>query len=122
MRSARCRRGVIFAKITISPAVLVIEFTRFTAGEGLNYTRDWPSGSYWLVGRVSTDVGTSGSLTVSRVNADSSTTDLGTFYVSSGLGWSTFQNVILKDTNGNNAVITLNGKATLRVTSGGNLL
>src|SRR5207249_7491326 len=26
------------------------------------------------------------------------------------------------DTNGNNAVLTLNGKATLRVTSGGNLL
>jgi len=90
--------------------------------EWLNYTRDWPTGSYWVVGRLSTDVSLSGTLTLSRVNPDTSTTDLGTFTINNGLGWSTFQNVFLKDTNGNNAVVTLNGKATLRVTSGGNLL
>ncbi len=56
------------------------------------------------------------------VNPDTSTTDLGTFTINGGLGWSTFQNVYLKDTNGNNALVTLNGKQTLRVTSGGNLL
>ena len=52
------------------------------------------------------------------------TTDLGTFTLASGSGYSTFEYVYLKDTNGNNANVVLNGKATLRVTSfpGGNLL
>src|ERR1019366_1736334 len=42
----------------------------------------------------------------------------------SGRGWTTYDNVYLEDSNGNNANIILNGKATLRVTSypGGNLL
>lgn len=88
----------------------------------LNYTRDWPAGTYWIVGRLTTDVSLSGSITLSKVNADTTTTDLGIFSVNSGLGWGNYQNVFLKDTNGNNAVITLNGKATLRATSGGNLL
>ena len=47
---------------------------------------------------------------------------MGTFTITSGHGWSTFDNVYLKDTNGNNAIVILNGKTTLRVTSGGNLL
>jgi hypothetical protein len=88
----------------------------------LNYTRDFSNGVYWVIGRLSTDVGLSGSLTLSVVNADTSTTDLGTFTINGGLGWSTFQNVYLKDTNGNNAVVALTNKMTLRVTSGGNLL
>lgn len=94
----------------------------FNGGDWLNYTRDWPSGTYWVVGRLSTDISLSGSLTLSVVNPDTTTTDLGMFSIASGLGWSTFQNVFLKDTNGNNAAVTLNGKTTLRVTSGGNLL
>jgi hypothetical protein len=88
----------------------------------LNYTRDWSNATYWVIGRLSTDIGLSGTLTLSVVNPDTSTTDLGTFTISGGLGWSTFQNVYLKDTNANNALVTLNGKQTLRVTSGGNLL
>ncbi len=94
----------------------------FNGGDWLNYTRDWPAGSYWVVGRLSTDILKNGTLTLSVVNPDTTTTDLGTFSIASGLGWSTFENVFLKDTNGNNAVVTLNGKTTLRVTSGGNLL
>jgi hypothetical protein len=53
---------------------------------------------------------------------DSTTTDLGTFKIANGRGWSTFDNVYLKDTNGFLATVILNGKETLRVTSGGNLL
>ena len=94
----------------------------FNGGMWLNYTRDWPNSTNWVIGRLSTDVGLSGLLTLSVVNPDTSTTDLGTFTINGGLGWSTFQNVYLKDTNGNNALVTLNGKQTLRVTSGGNLL
>ena len=88
----------------------------------LNYTRDWTNGTYWVIGRLSTDVGLNGSLTLSVVNPGPTISDLGTFTITSGHGWSTFDNVYLKDTNGNNALVTLNGKQTLRVTSGGNLL
>ena len=94
----------------------------FNYGMWLNYTRDWSNGTYWVIGRLSTDIGLNGTLTLSVVNPDTTTTDLGTFTINGGLGWSTFQNVYLKDTNGNNALVTLNGKQTLRVTSGGNLL
>ncbi|HEV2211629.1 MAG TPA: hypothetical protein VG167_22915 [Verrucomicrobiae bacterium] len=88
----------------------------------LNYTRDWTNGTYWVIGRLSTDIGLSGSLTLSVVNPDTTVTDLGTFTINGGLGWSTFENVYLLDTNGNPVNVTLNGKMTLRVTSGGNLL
>jgi len=102
--------------------VLDYRIDPFNGGDWVNYTRDWPSGTYWIVGRLTTDVSLSGSITLSKVNPDTTTTDLGTFSVSSGLGWGTFQNVFLKDSNGNNAAVTFNGKATLRATSGGNLL
>jgi hypothetical protein len=94
----------------------------FNYGMWLNYTRDWSNGTYWVIGRLSTDVGLNGSLTLSVVNPDTTTTDLGAFTITGGQGWSAFQNVYLIDTNGNKALVTLNGKQTLRVTSGGNLL
>jgi hypothetical protein len=96
----------------------------FNYSEWVNYTRDWPNSTNWIIGRLSTDIGQSGSLTLSVVNPDTTITDLGTFTIANGRGWSAFDNVYLKDTNGNNASIILNGKATLRVTSfpGGNLL
>jgi hypothetical protein len=96
----------------------------FVYSEWVNYTRDWPNSTNWIIARLSANLGQSGSLTLSMVNADTTTTDLGTFSLASGSGYSTFVYVYLKDTNGNNANIILNGKATLRVTSypGGNLL
>jgi hypothetical protein len=94
----------------------------FLGGEWVNYTRDWPNGTNWVVARLATEVGLSGTLTLSQVNPDTTTTDLGTFTIANGRGWSTYDNVYLKDTNGNNAIVIFNGKATLRVTSGGNLL
>lgn len=102
--------------------VLDYRIDPFVGGSWLNYTRDWPAGTYWVLGRLSTDIGLSGTLTLSVVNPDTTTTDLGTFSIASGLGWSSFQNVYLRDTNNNIAAITLSGKQTLRVTSGGNLL
>jgi hypothetical protein len=94
----------------------------FNSSEWVNYTRDWPNSTNWIIARVSENLGDSGSLTLSMVNADTTTTDLGVFTLNGGSGYSSFVNVYLKDTNGNNANIILNGKATLRVTSGGNLL
>ena len=95
----------------------------FNYGEWVNYTRDWPNSTNWIIARLATDVGFSGSLTLSQITS-TATNDLGTFTLASGHGWTTYDNIYLKDTNGNNANIVLNGKATLRLTSfpGGNLL
>lgn len=94
----------------------------FNFSEWVNYTRTWPNSTNWVIARLATDVGLSGALTLSKVNPDTSITDLGTFTIANGLGWSTFQNVYLKDTNGFLANVVLNGNETLRVTSSGNLL
>lgn len=92
----------------------------FPGGEWVNYTRDWPAGTYWVMGRFANGGG-SGSVTFSRVNADTSTTDLGTFSVANGRGWSTYDSVFLRDTNGNIVNVTLGGKETYRATTGGNM-
>ncbi len=98
------------------------EINPFIGGEWVNYTRDWSNGTYWAIARLATDIGLSGTLTLSTVNPDTTTTDLGTFMIANGRGWTAFDNVYLRDTKGHLAIVTLNGKATLRVTSGGNLL
>lgn len=92
----------------------------FQGGEWLNYTRDWPAGTNWVIARVANGGG-SGTLTLSEVNPDSSTTDLGTFRLENGRGWATYDNVFLHDENGNRVALALNGKRTLRVTTGGNV-
>ena len=94
----------------------------FNSTEWVNYTRDWPNSTNWIIARLATDVGLSGSLTMSVVNPDLTTTNLGTFTINGGLGWTTYEFVYLKDTKGNNVNVILNGKETLQVTSGGNLL
>jgi hypothetical protein len=94
----------------------------FNSTEWVNYTRDWPNSTNWIIARLATDVGLSGSLTLSVVNPDLTTTNLGTFTINGGLGWTTYEFVYLKDTKGNNVNVILNGKETLQVTSGGNLL
>jgi hypothetical protein len=94
----------------------------FNSTEWVNYTRDWPNSTNWIIARLATDVGLSGSVTLSMVNPDLTTTNLGTFTINGGLGWTTYEFVYLKDTKGNNANVILNGRETLQVTSGGNLL
>jgi hypothetical protein len=98
------------------------ELNPFEQGEWINYTRDWTNGTYWIIGRLATDINLSGFLTMSVVNPDTTLTELGTFTITNGLGWTSFENVFLLDTNGNKANVTLNGVTTLRATSGGNLL
>lgn len=93
----------------------------FNSSEWVNYTRDWPASTNWIIARLATDIGLSGTLTLSVIDAVS-TNEVGTFTINGGQGWSAFEYVYLLDTNGNRATVVLNGKATLRVTSGGNLL
>jgi hypothetical protein len=94
----------------------------FNSSEWVNYKRTWPHSTNWVIARLATDIGLSGTLTLSLLNPGVSTNDLGTFAINGGHGWTAFQNVYLVDTNGNNVNVVLNGLATLRVTSGGNLL
>ncbi|PWU10595.1 MAG: hypothetical protein C5B50_25345 [Verrucomicrobia bacterium] len=94
----------------------------YIGNEWMNYTRDWPNGSFWVIARVANASGALGKLDLSMVNPDLSTTDLGTFSLPSQQSWTSFQNALLKDAGGNNVLVTLNGKATLRVTSQGNCL
>jgi hypothetical protein len=95
------------------------EINPFDMGDWVNYTRDFTNGIYWMIARVAT--GINGTLTL--VNVANFETPLGTFTVTNGLGWTTFQNVFLLDANGNKVNLTLNGKTTLQVQStAGNLL
>jgi hypothetical protein len=98
------------------------ELNPFESGQWVNYTRNWTNGTYWIIGRLATGVANGGSLTMSMGNGDGTTNELGTFTIANGLGWTTFENIFLLDANGNKVNVTLNGKSTLQVTSGGNLL
>ncbi|HLH52769.1 MAG TPA: hypothetical protein VKY92_04055 [Verrucomicrobiae bacterium] len=102
--------------------VLDYRIDPFVSGSWVDYTRDWSNGTYWVIARLATDVGLSGTLTLSTVNADQTTTDLGTFTIANGRGWTAYDNIYLRDTNGNIAAVSLTNKSTLRLTSGGNLL
>jgi hypothetical protein len=94
-----------------------------SGAEWVNYTRDWPASTNWIIARLSTDLGLSGSLQLSVINPNVSTNVVGTFTINGGLGWTAFEFVYLMSTDGvNKANVVLNGKETLQVTSGGNLL
>ncbi len=91
----------------------------FEGGEWVNYTRDWPTGTYWVIARLANGGG-SGTLTLSKITA-TSTNDVGTFTIENGRGWTTYDYVYLKDASGNYANVSLSGTETLRATTGGNV-
>ena len=101
IRWARRRRAITRARTFTQRAGLDYAIDPFNFTEWVNYTRDWPNSTNWIIARLATDIGLSGSLTLSKVNPDPSTTDLGTFTINGGQGWTAFQNVYLQDTNGN---------------------
>jgi hypothetical protein len=87
----------------------------FNYGEWVNYTRDWPASTNWIICRAATGAG-SGSMTLSQVTG-TTTNVLGTFTINSGLGWTAFQNVYLQGTNNQNVSVVLNGPETLQLTA-----
>ena len=89
----------------------------FNGGEWVNYTRTYPAGTFNIVGRLAGGEGAA-KVTLSVVNSDQTTTDLGVFSFT-GTGWSTYNYVPLTDANGNTLAISLGGKKTLRATTGG---
>jgi len=99
----------------------------FDAGEWVNYTRDFPAGTYNIYGRLANGNGGTASIPLSRVTSDptfpdQTTTELGVFSFPA-LGWGNYVYAPLTDELGNFVEVTFSGKDTLRVTagSGGNL-
>lgn len=95
----------------------------YLGAEWVNYTRDWPDSTNWIIARLATDVGLSGSLQMNLIKPGVSTNTLGSFTINGGQGWTSFEFVYLVSTDGvNRANVVLNGTETLQLTSGGNLL
>ena len=91
-------------------------------GAWLNYTHNYPSGTFNIYARLSAGAGPS-TVTLSQVTSGrgtptQTTTNLGTFSFS-GSDWNSYQYVPLRDAFGNLAAITLGGVETLRLTTDG---
>lgn len=99
-----------------------------SGSEWVNYTRDWPNSTNWIIGRFANGDGSAGSVQVSLITPGVSTNVVGTFtmspYPPSNPSYTAFQFVYLEQTNGSGlpAAVVLNGKETLQMTSGGNML
>jgi uncharacterized repeat protein (TIGR01451 family) len=105
---------------------LICEFNigYFYATNWLNYTRTYPSNTYNIVGRLAAGSAFSAatlSMVTSGVGTSNQTTRLlGTFSDPSPAGYQSYHWITLQDTNGNNAVVQLGGKTTLRLTAPAN--
>ena len=98
----------------------------FNNGNWLNYTRDYPTNTYNVWGRLAGGngafSGTKLSLVTGGVGTSNQTsTVLGSFADTNAAGWQTYHWIPLLDTNGNKVAVQLGGNATLRLTSGNNL-
>jgi len=98
----------------------------FNTGDWLNYTRTYPSGNFNVWGRLAGGGGAFSGTTLSRVTSGVGTSNqvtqvLGSFADSNPAGWQTYHWVPMLDTNGNRVTVSLNGRATLRLTSAGNV-
>jgi hypothetical protein len=91
----------------------------FNNNEWVNYTRDWPNSTNWIIGRFANG-GTAGGDSLYLVTP-AGTNLLGTFVVTPTPSWTTFQYFYLISTDGvNRATVVLNGKETLRLSAGVN--
>ena len=92
-------------------------------GEWFNYTRTYPTGKFYVYGRLANNGAFSG-LTLSQVTSGQrtptqTTTVLGSFAsATGGGGYQSWQWVPMLNTNGQMAVISLGGLETLRATGG----
>jgi hypothetical protein len=85
----------------------------YSDGAWVNYTRDYPAGTYNVYGRFGAGGGATDA-TLSEVVAGWGTTSqvtnlLGTFSIPNTGGWENYQYVPLRDPNGNLVSVTLNG-------------
>jgi hypothetical protein len=107
---------------------LICEFNIgwFNAGDWLNYTRTYPAGKFNVWGRLAGGAGAFSGTTLGLVTSGVGTSNqtvqvLGSFADAAPAGWQTYHWIPLVDTNGDQAVVSLDGQATLQLISGGNL-
>jgi hypothetical protein len=98
----------------------------FNAGNWVNYTRTYPTNTFNIWGRLAGGNGAFSGTTLSRVTSGVGTTTqttvvLGSFADPNPAGWQVYHWVELMDASNNPVVVSLGGKATLRLTSGNNL-
>jgi hypothetical protein len=94
----------------------------FNPGNWVNYTHTYPAGTYNIYARLANGNGGLANCTLAEVTSGQGTTNqalaqLGMFQFTAR-GWNSFNFVPLTDPYGNMVAVTLNGQATLRVTSG----
>jgi hypothetical protein len=111
---------------TGDPYICEFNLGWFNTGFWVNYTRTYPTGKFNVWGRLAGGSGafsgTTLSLVTSGVGTSNQTTQvLGSFADSAPSGWQAYHWIPMLDTNGNRVVVSLGGKATLRLTSGNNL-
>lgn len=94
----------------------------FAGGEWVNYTRNYPTGTYNVYARFAGGAGaasaTLGKVTDGWGTTSQTVTNLGSFSFT-GTSWSSFQYVPLKDAQGNLVPLTIGGTNTLRLTTAG---
>ena len=115
------RKKIVDAQ-TVDPLINDYKIGWFSGGEWVNYTRNFPVGTYNVYARFAGGAGAA-TATLSKITNGwgtpvQSVDILGTFSFT-GTGWSTFQYVPLKDPNGNLVPLALSGTNTLRLTTGG---
>jgi hypothetical protein len=108
------------------PNVADFDVGWWNANWWLNYTRTYPTGNYYLYGRLAGGNGAFSGTTVSQVTAGWGTTNqtlklLGTLGDPAASGWQTWHWIPMLGTNGQTAVISIGGTNTLQVNGGGNL-
>jgi hypothetical protein len=108
------------------PNIGVLNIGYYNGGNWLNYTRHYPTNTFNVWGRLAGGGGAFSGTTLSLVTSGVGTANqtsnvLGTFSDPNAVGWQAWHWIPLLDANGNMAVVSLGGKATLKVTSGNNL-
>ncbi len=97
----------------------------FYAGDWLNYTRTYPSGTFNVWARLAAGDGPVTGCTLSLVTAGVGTSNqttqvIGSFADPDPAGWQTYQWIEMSDTNGIPVNVQLNGVTTLRLTAPAN--
>jgi hypothetical protein len=116
------RQKYLDAKV-LDPNVQDWQVGYFDSGEWVNYTRNFPAGTYNIYARLANGNGGTATINLSQVTSGQGssvqgTVALGTFQFPAQ-GWSTYSYVPLLDRFGNYAELTLSGVTTLRATAGG---
>jgi hypothetical protein len=95
------------------PAAETMGIAAYDAGEWVNYTRNFPAGTYNIIGRVANGNGGTATIPLSKVvsgwgTSSQTTTELGVFQFPAN-GWGSYAYVPLTDKNGNRIAVTLSG-------------